>query len=55
MRSQAFENIAVLLANCVDENEKQNLKVKLAILRDRNSTQAASVIRELVNQRVELD
>lgn len=55
MRAQAFENIAVLLANCTSEEEKQNLKVKLAILRDRSSTQAASVIRELVNQSVELE
>ena len=55
MRAQAFENIAVLLANCTDEEEKRNLKVKLSILKDRNSTQAASVIREMTNLTVELE
>lgn len=57
MRSQAIENCAKLMANAYkrgDNEAMDNLCVKLSILCDRKCDNA-SVIHELVNQRVELD
>lgn len=54
MRQQAFENISILLANATSKEERNNLRSKLAILINRDDDRAVSVIRELVNMKVEL-
>jgi hypothetical protein len=52
MRAQAIEKILRLIMEETDAERLANLKTKAHIILDREDNRAASVIREVMNERV---